>query len=111
LPGLTADIRRTSTALRDTVQGEQTQKLLTNAALAADRMANAAAKLPPLISALQATAQRAGNGTADLEQSLVPLLRDLTATAQNLRETTEALRRYPAGVLSGPPPRGMEPGR
>ena len=77
---LTADIRRTSTALRDTVQGEQTQKLLTNAALAADRMANAAAKLPPLISALQATAQRAGNGTADLEQSLVPLLRDLTAT-------------------------------
>jgi len=111
LPGLTADIRRTSSALRDTVQGEQTQKLLTNAALAADRMANAAAKLPPLITALQATAQRAGNGTADLEQSLVPLLRDLTATAQNLRETTEALRRYPAGVLSGPPPRGMEPGR
>ena len=31
LPGLTADIRQTSTALRDTLQGEQMQKLLTNA--------------------------------------------------------------------------------
>ena len=60
---------------------------------------------------MQATAQRAGNGTADLEQSLVPLLRDLQATAQNLRETTEALRRYPAQVFSAPPPRGAEPGR
>ncbi len=98
LPGLTADLKRTSAALRDTVQGEQMQKLLANAALAADRLANAAARLPPLIASLQATAQRAGNGTADLEQGLVPLLRDMQATAQNLREMTEALRRYPAQV-------------
>ena len=105
LPGLTADLKRTSGSLRDTVGGEQTQKLLGNAALAADRMATAAGKLSPLIASLQATALRANNGTADLEQGLVPLLQDLTAAAQNLRETTEALRRYPAGVLSAPPPR------
>jgi hypothetical protein len=42
----------------------------------------------------------------------VPLLRDLSATAANLRETTEALRQYPAGVLlGGPPPREKEPAR
>ena len=53
-------------------------------------------KLPPLIASVQATAQRAGNGTADLEQGLVPLLRDMQATAQNLREMTEF-----AAALSG----------
>ena len=41
LPGLTADIRKTSAALRDTLQGEQMQKLLANAGLAADRLATA----------------------------------------------------------------------
>ena len=80
-------------------------------ALAADRLATAAAQLPALIASLQATAQRAGNGTADLEQGLVPLLRDMQATAQNLREMTESLRRYPAQVFGQPPPRGTEPAR
>ena len=100
LPGLTADLRRTSDAVRDTGAGRaDCSKLLANAALAADRLATAAARLPPLIAALQATARRADNGTADVEQGLVPLLRDVQATAANLRETTEALRRYPAQML------------
>jgi ABC-type transporter Mla subunit MlaD len=111
LPGLTADIRQTSAALRDTVQGQQMQKLLANASAAADQLAAAAARLPPLISSVQATAQRAGNGTADIQQGLIPLLRDMQSTAQNLRELSEALRRYPAQVFASPPPRGAEPVR
>ncbi len=104
LPGLSADLKRTSAAVRDTVQGEQMRKTLANAARASER-------LPALIASLQATAQRAGNGTADLQQALVPLLRDLEATTQNLRELTDSLRRYPAEVLSSPPPRATEPAR
>ncbi len=104
LPGLTADLRRTSDALRDTVQGEQMRKLLASATLAAER-------LPPLIATLQATVRRADNGTSDVQQSLVPLLRNLEATTENMRELTDSLRRYPAQVLSAPPPRATEPAR
>ena len=111
LPGLTADIKHTSEALRDTLQGQQMQKLLANAGMAAEQLATAAARLPPLIASVQATAQRAGNGTADVEQGLIPLLRDMQATAQNLREMTDALRRYPAQVFAQPPPRSLEPAR
>ena len=109
LPGLTEQIRQTAASLRDTVHGEQMQKLLTDAGRAADRFADAAARLPPLIASVQATVQRAGNGTSDVEQGLIPLLRDMQATAQNLREMTDALRRYPAQVFAGPPPRATEP--
>jgi paraquat-inducible protein B len=111
VPGLTADIKSTSGSLRDTVQGEAMRKLLTNAALAAERLANAANRLPALLNALQTTTQRAGSGTSDLEQGLVPLLRDLQAAVQNLRELTDSLRRYPAQVLSPPPPRAGAPVR
>ncbi len=101
LQGLTADLRRTSGSLRELAQGEQTRKLVTNAALAAQRLANAAARLPQLISAMQATIRRVDNGTADIEQGLVPLLRDAQATVANLREATDSLRRYPAGGAAG----------
>jgi ABC-type transporter Mla subunit MlaD len=111
LSGLSADIRQTSTALRSTLQGEQLQKLIDNASLAADRLATATAKLPALIATVQATAQRAGNGTADLEQGLIPLLRDMQATAGNLREMSDSLRRYPAQVFGQPPPRSTVPAR
>ncbi len=110
LPGLTSEIRQTSTTLRDTLQGEEMQKLLSNAGAAADRLATAAARLPALIASVQATAQRAGNGTSDLEQGLVPLLRDMRSTAQNLREMSESLRHYPASAFGQPPPRA-EPAR
>jgi ABC-type transporter Mla subunit MlaD len=107
LPGLSADLKRTSDSLRDVAQSEDLKKVLANTALAAERIANVAAKLPPLVASLQALTQRAGSGTADLQQSLAPLLRDTQAAAQNLREMTESLRRYPAQVLGGPPPRSV----
>jgi ABC-type transporter Mla subunit MlaD len=112
LPALTADLRKTSGSVRDTVQGKEMRALLTNAANAADRLSVAAAKLPALIATLDATARRANSGTADLQQSLTPLLRDLQATLSNLRETSQALRQYPAEVLfGGPPPRRPERAR
>ena len=106
VPRLTADLQRTSAAVRDTVQGEKVQALLSNAGVAAARLADAAAKLPPLIASLQATTTRIGNGSADVEQGVIPVLRDVQASAQNLRELTDLLRRYPAGAFSEPPPRG-----
>lgn len=111
LPGLSKDIRETSGSLRGTLQGPQLQNLLANAAKAADQLASTTAQLPALIASAQRVVQRAGGGTADVEQSLVPLLRDMRATAQNLREMTESLRRYPAQVFGQPPPRTTEPGR
>ncbi len=112
LPALSADLRTTSTALRDTIQGQEMQGLLTNAATAAERLSVAAATLPALLATLQATSRRIDNGSADLQRSLGPLLRDLQATVANLRETSEELRRNPAQVLFGrPPPRRPEPGR
>jgi ABC-type transporter Mla subunit MlaD len=80
------------------------KRLLAGGAQSADRLARAAAQLPPLIAALQATTQRADGGVADLQRALVPLLRDMQAAAQNLREITEALRQAPAQVLLAPPP-------
>ena len=77
-----------------------------------ERLATAAAKLPPLIASIQATVRRADNGTADIEQGLTPLLRDLQTTTANLREMTDTLRRYPAQVLlEGPPPRSAVPAK
>lgn len=95
IPALMGDVRATATAIH----------------ALADRLAQAAAKLPPLLANIDAAARRAGAGTADLQQALVPLLRDTQAVVTNLRETTEALRRYPAGaLLGGPPPRGLSGG-
>jgi ABC-type transporter Mla subunit MlaD len=91
------------------VQGDDMKRLLAGSAKAADRLARAVAQLPPLIAALQATAQRTDSGIGDLERALVPLMRDMQAAAQNLREITEALRRAPAQLLLGsPPPRSPE---
>jgi phospholipid/cholesterol/gamma-HCH transport system substrate-binding protein len=112
LPGLSAELKRTSTSLRDVLQNPNTQKLLGNAALAAERFANAADRLPPLIAAIQATSRRADNSVADVQQSLIPVLRDIQATAANLREVTAALRGSPAQTIFGsPPPHAREPVR
>jgi ABC-type transporter Mla subunit MlaD len=87
-------------------QGKQLKDLLANLSVASDHLATAADRLPPLLAALQATARRADNGTADLEASLAPILRDTAAAVANLREMTEALRQAPGQVLfSAPPPR------
>jgi len=112
LPGLTADLRRTSGALHDLAQDRDLHRVIANAAVASDRLAAASARLGPLLGSLQATAQRADNGVADLQQGLLPILRDLQAAADNLRETTDELRRYPAQILLGSPPsRTQEPAK
>ncbi len=109
LPGLTADLRQTSTALRQLAQDRDLHRSLANAAVLTDRLAAASARLGPLIAGLQATASRADNGIADLQVSLQPILRDAQATMANLRDTTAEIRRYPAQILlSDPPPRTQD---
>ncbi len=112
LAGLATDLQRTSRSVRETVESKEVRALIANAANAADRLSASAAKLPVLLAAVDATVRRADNGTADLQQSLGPLLRDLQATIGNLRDTSEALRQYPAQVLlGGPPPRTSQHSR
>jgi len=99
-----ADVPGTTAALRILAQGPQTQAAINGAAAATNRLAAAAERLPQLIAALQATAQRADSASADLTVQLLPILRDAQATMENLRETTEALRRNPSQTLFGAPP-------
>jgi ABC-type transporter Mla subunit MlaD len=108
LPGLTADLRHTSEALRAVAADPDLHRTLANAAVATDHLAAASARLGPLIAVLQATAGRVGNGTADLQQALLPILRDAEAAAANLRDTTEELRRYPPQFLLATPPPHMQ---
>ena len=106
LPGMVADLRATTTALRATLDSKETRNLLAASSQAAERLAAATARLPALLTSLDATVKRANTGTADVQAELVPVLRDARAAAANLRETTETLRRYPVSVLlGGPPPR------
>lgn len=108
LRSLAIDARATSEALRAVAQGKDTKAILANTAAATAQFSAASAKLAPLLVQLQATATRADNGAADLQQSLIPILRDMQATATNLRQTTEVLRQYPAStLLGGPPPRAQ----
>ncbi len=106
LPGLAADLRAAAVAVRTAADGPATKELLATTNRAADKLADAAARLPPLITALEQTTKRANAGVSDLQADLVPVLRDARAAAASLRETSDALRHYPAGVLfGGPPPR------
>jgi ABC-type transporter Mla subunit MlaD len=112
LPGLTADLQKTSVALRALAQDRDLHHTLANAAVASDRLAAASARLEPLIASLQATTHRADDGVADLQQALLPILRDAQAAVANLRDTTDALRRYPAQILlSAPPSNTQQPGK
>jgi ABC-type transporter Mla subunit MlaD len=112
LPGLTADLRQTSDALRAVAQDRDLHRVLANAAVVSDHLAAASARLAPLIAALQAAAGRIDSGTADLQQGLLPILRDAQAAAANLRDTSEELRRYPpAFLLANPPARTPEPAK
>jgi ABC-type transporter Mla subunit MlaD len=104
LPGLAAEIRATAAAARGTFDSTDSRSLAAASTQAAERLAAATAKLPPLITALEATVRRANAGAADVQADLVPVLRDARAAAANLRETTETLRRYPSSVLLGAPP-------
>jgi len=106
-----ADIAGAVTALRDTtksvqamLEGPELKAAVKNADLTSQRLAEATAKLPALISALQATVQRTDGRTADIVAQLAPILRDTQATVANLRDTSEQLRRDPGQVLFGAPP-------
>jgi len=106
LRGLAGDLRATTTTLRGTLDSKESRTLITASTQAAERLAAATAKLPAFIAALEAGVKRADASTSDLTADLVPVLRDARAAVANLRETTEALRRYPGAVLlSAPPPR------
>ena len=120
LPALMREVRGTASAARDlattleiTVQqanvptlAAEARLVIHNAGTVADALAQAVAKLQPILTATTATMRRLGEGTTDVQQSLAPLLRDTQAALANLRELTEALRQYPAGaLLGGPPPR------
>ncbi len=109
VPALSAELRQTLVSARTLASGPQTRDLLRSATSAADRLSQAAAKLPVLIAALDAVARRADTGSADLEAGLVPLLRDARTAVAALRQTSEALRRDPAqAVLGGVPPRSRD---
>jgi hypothetical protein len=71
----------------------------------AERLSEVAARLPGLISSLEAATRRVNNSTADAQAELLPALRDARAAAASLRDVSETLRRHPASVLSAPPPR------
>ncbi len=104
VPALTTDLRQTLGAARSLAQGPQTKELLRSATAATERLTQATARLPQLIASLEAVAQRANSGSADLEAGLVPLLRDARTTVAALRQTSEELRRDPAQVVLGGPP-------
>ena len=107
--GLTSDLRQTLASARGLAQGPQTQQLLRSATAATERLTQAAARLPQLIAALDAVADRANSGSADLEAGLVPLLRDTRTAVAALRQTSEALRRDPGQVVLGAaPPRSRD---
>ena len=104
LPAAAAELRQTLAATRGLEQSPQTRELLRSATEATQRLAQAAAALPPLLVTLDAVARRANASSADLEAGLVPLLQDARTTVAALRETSEALRRDPGQVLLGAPP-------
>lgn len=109
LGGLATDLRATSEAVRKAADGPTTRELLANADRTFDRLADAAGRLPPLIAALEQTARRLDSGVADVRADLAPILRDARTAVANIRDASENLRRYPAGVLlGGPPPRNNE---
>jgi len=109
LPGLSADLRKTTDSLRAVATNPDLSKLLSNGALATDRLADLTARMGRLIDGLNATVKQAQSGTTALQEGLSPILRNLSATSQSLRDLAESLRQYPAQVLSGPPPPARGP--
>jgi paraquat-inducible protein B len=105
LPGLAAELREAVAAVRNLAGGQQSRDLLAATTKSAERLSESLARLPALLASLETATRRVNNGTADAQSELLPALRDARAAAASLREITETLRRYPASVLSAPPPR------
>ena len=69
LPGLATDLRSTMGAVRNAADGPTTRELLANADKAADKLAQAAARLPPLIAAVEQTVRRIDSDVADIHRT------------------------------------------
>ena len=104
LPGLAANLGKTSDALRAVATNPDLARLLQGGALATDRLAEVTGRMTTLITALDATVRQAQAGAANLQAGLQPILTNLSSASQNLRELAESLRQYPGQVLSAPPP-------
>ncbi|HEY6431330.1 MAG TPA: MlaD family protein [Acetobacteraceae bacterium] len=104
LPGLSANLQRTSDSLQGLATNPDLAKLLKGGALATDRLAELTGRMGALITALEGTVRQAQAGAANLQAGLQPILTNLSSASQNLRELAESLRQYPAQVLSAPPP-------
>jgi paraquat-inducible protein B len=104
LDEMAADLRATTAGLRQVAGGRDMQTLVAKATQAVEQLAEASKRLPALLTALQGTIRHTDDGLSDVTTTLAPVLRDARAAAANLRDTSEALRRYPAGALLGGPP-------
>ena len=101
----------TSAAIRNLVTGPQTAQILARLNQTTAEIAKTSAQLPALVAASQATVNRAGDTTADLQSQLAPILEDMKATTANLRALSAELSRNPSQVILGapPPPDGAAP--
>lgn len=111
LPGAVADLRGVATEARGVatearalLESRELRQALANAGAAAAELRTAAARLPAAIGVAEAGLRTTRGAAGDLQSELVPILRDLRAAVGNLRDTTEALRRYPSQAIFGAPP-------
>jgi len=111
LPGLSANLQKTSDDLRQVASNPDLAKLLGNGAMATGRLAELTGRMGTLIASLEATVRQAQSGTTALQAGLQPILTNLSSASQSLRDLAESLRQYPGQVLSGPPPPSRAPPR
>jgi ABC-type transporter Mla subunit MlaD len=111
LPGLSANLRKTSDDLRQLASNPQLAKLLRNGAVATGRLAELTGRMGTLVTSLEATVRQAQAGTTTLQAGLQPILGNLSAASQSLRDLAQSLRQYPGQILSGPPPPSSRPPR
>lgn len=104
LRGVLAEARAVATDARGLLESREVQQVLGNVAAASAELRTAAARLPATIGAVEAAARGARGATTEVQAELGPILRDLRAAVGNLRDTTEALRRYPSQAIFGAPP-------
>lgn len=104
LPGLSADLKSSVNQLNALMANPQLKELLSNGALATDRLAQLTGRMSTLIGSLESTVRQVTAGTSQLQAGLGPMVRNMQAASENLRELTSSLRQYPGQVLSGPPP-------
>ncbi len=104
LPGLTADLRKTSDQLAAVANSPELKALLANGAVSTENLAKLTGRMSSLVTALDQTVHEVATATSQLQIGLAPLVRNFQVASQNLRELTGSLRQYPGQVLSGPPP-------